>query len=78
MDVLRPFLTVHVFGAKQTGKTTVKTQWFDSSQCHALSEVADIHIRLQVCCMMESIYFFGMKFQGGDKLKFVEIHRGIF
>lgn len=47
--VPRPFLTIHVFGSEATGKTTLKTQWFDSSQCSALSEVADVHIRIQVC-----------------------------
>ena len=47
-DLPRPFLTVHVFGSKGCGKTSFKTQWFDSSQCRAVSEIADVHIRIQV------------------------------
>lgn len=48
--VVRPFLTVHVFGSKGCGKTSFKTQWFDSSQSRAVSEIADVHIRIQVSC----------------------------
>ncbi len=48
MDVSRPFLTLHVFGSGGCGKTTLKTQWFDSSHSRALSEIADVHIRIQV------------------------------
>ena len=48
MSLPRPFLTLHVFGSKGVGKTTLKTQWFDSSQSRAISEVADVHIRIQV------------------------------
>ena len=46
--VIRPFLTVHVFGSRGCGKTTFKTEWFESSQARAVSEIADMHIRLQV------------------------------
>lgn len=46
--VVRPFLTVNVFGSKGCGKTAFKSQWFDSSQSRAVSEIADIHIRIHV------------------------------
>lgn len=46
--VIRPFLTVHVFGSRGCGKTAFKTQWFESSQARAVSEIADMHIRIQV------------------------------
>ena len=44
----RPFLTVYVFGSKGSGKSSVKRQWCDSSQFSALSEVADVHVKLEV------------------------------
>ncbi len=49
MDVPRPFLTVHLFGSESSGKTTVKKQWFESSLARVLSEIADVHLRIQVC-----------------------------
>lgn len=47
MEVMRPFLTVNVFGSRGCGKTAFKTEWFDSSQARAISEIADVHIRIQ-------------------------------
>lgn len=47
MEVIRPFLTVNVFGSKGCGKTSFKREWFDSSQARAISEIADVHIRIQ-------------------------------
>lgn len=47
-SVIQPFLTVHLFGSRGCGKTSFKTQWFDSSQARAVSEIADMHIRIQV------------------------------
>ena len=48
--VARPFRTMHVFGSKGCGKTSLKKQWFDSAQSKVLSEIADIHIRIQASC----------------------------
>ena len=48
MEVLRPLLTLHVFGSKGCGKTSLKKQWFDSSHSRVISEIADVHIRIQV------------------------------
>ena len=47
--VPRPFRTFHVFGSRGCGKTALKKQWFDSAQSRVLSEIADVHIRIQVC-----------------------------
>lgn len=47
-EVTRPLLTLHVFGSQGCGKTTLKKQWFESSHCKVLSEIADVHIRIQV------------------------------
>ncbi len=44
----RPFLTVHLFGSGRSGKTTLKKQWFESSHSRVLSEIADVHVRIQV------------------------------
>lgn len=44
---MRPFLTLNVFGSKGCGTTTFKKEWFDSSQARAISEIADVHIRIQ-------------------------------
>lgn len=48
-ELTRPLLTLHVFGSQGCGKTTLKKQWFESSHCKVLSEIADVHIRIQVC-----------------------------
>ncbi len=48
-EVPRPFHTLHVFGSRGCGKTTLKKQWFELAQSKVLSEFADIHIRIQVC-----------------------------
>ena len=50
-ELTRPLLTLHVFGSEGCGKTTLKKQWFDSSHCKVLSEIADVHIRIQVCAV---------------------------
>ena len=46
--ILRPNLTLHVFGSGGCGKKSLKRQWFDGSHSPVLSEIADIHIRIQV------------------------------
>jgi len=47
-EVVRPCLTLHVFGSCGCGKTSFKKQWFDGSHSRVLSEIADVHIRIQV------------------------------
>lgn len=46
--ILRPNLTLHVFGSGGCGKKSLKRQWFDGSHSPVLSEIADVHIRIQV------------------------------
>lgn len=48
VEISRPLLTLHVFGSEGCGKTTLKKQWFDSTHSKVLSEIADVHIRIQV------------------------------
>lgn len=37
-----------MFGSGGCGKKSLKRQWFDGSHSPVLSEIADIHIRIQV------------------------------
>ena len=48
VEIDRPLLTLHVFGSQGCGKTTLKKQWFESTHSIVLSEIADVHIRIQV------------------------------
>ncbi len=61
----RPFLTVHLFGSERSGKTTLKKQWFESSHSRVLSEIADVHVRIQVSSScMHCVICYVMSAQG--------------
>ena len=60
-EISRPLLTLHVFGSEGCGKTTLKKQWFDSTHSKVLSEIADVHIRIQVCTCIVRVLMEGTK-----------------
>ena len=68
LEVPRPFSTVHLFGSHSSGKTSLKKQWFESSHSRVISEIADVHIRIQVPLLPVLKYLYLLK-EGVTEIK---------